>query len=116
MALGPEVIPFYCDDEDIARRLEVCALAHNDPVWRMPLWPGYKDALDSDIADIRNDPAAWAQAGSVTAAMFLQRFAPKTGAWVHFDIYAWNPRGRSGWPVGAEAQTLRAVYHLIAGL
>ena len=116
VALGPEVIPFYCDDEDIARRLEVCALAHNDPVWRMPLWPGYKDALDSDIADIRNDPAAWAQAGSVTAAMFLQRFAPKTGAWVHFDIYAWNPRGRSGWPVGAEAQTLRAVYHLIAGL
>lgn len=116
VALGPEVIPFYCDDEDIARRLEVCALAHNDPIWRMPLWPGYKDALDSDIADIRNDPAAWAQAGSVTAAMFLQRFAPKTGAWVHFDIYAWNPRGRAGWPVGAEAQGLRAVYHLIGGL
>jgi leucyl aminopeptidase len=116
VALGPEVIPFYCDDEDMVRRLEVAALANNDPVWRMPLWAGYSDALDSDIADIRNDPAAWAQAGSVTAAMFLQRFAPKTGVWVHFDIYAWNPRGRTGWPVGAEAQALRAVYHLIGGL
>ncbi|WP_443749202.1 leucyl aminopeptidase family protein [Asticcacaulis solisilvae] len=113
VALGPEVIPFYCDDEDIVRRLEVASIAHHDPLWRMPLWTGYKDALDSDIADIKNDPSAWAQAGSVTAALFLQRFAPKSGAWVHLDIYAWNPRGRAGAPVGAEAQTLRAVFRMI---
>ena len=113
VALGPEVIPFYCDDEDVVRQLEVAAIAQHDPLWRMPLWAGYRDALDSDIGDIRNDPAGWAQAGSVTAALFLQRFAPKTGAWVHFDIYAWNPRGRTGFPVGAEAQTLRAVYQLL---
>ena len=113
VALGPEVVPFYCDDEDIVRRLEVASIAQFDPLWRMPLWSGYRDALESDIADVRNDPAGWAQAGSVTAALFLARFAPKTGAWVHFDLYAWNPRGRSGHPVGAEAQTLRAVYALI---
>jgi leucyl aminopeptidase len=113
VALGPEVIPFYTDDEDVARQLEVASIAQNDPLWRMPLWKGYNDALDSDIADIRNDPAGWAQGGSVTAALFLQRFAPKYGAWVHFDIYAWNPRGRAGSPVGAEAQTLRAVYQLL---
>ena len=113
VALGPEVIPFYCDDEDIVRRLEVASIAHHDPMWRMPMWSGYKDALDSDIADLKNDPSAWAQAGSVTAALFLQRFAPKTGAWVHFDIYAWNPRGRGGFPVGAEAQTLRAVFQVV---
>ena len=113
VALGPEVIPFYTDDEDVARRLEVAAIAQYDPLWRMPLWKGYDPALDSDIADVRNDPAGWAQGGSVTAALFLQRFAPETGAWVHFDIYAWNPRGRAGWPVGAEAQTLRAVYQLL---
>jgi len=113
VALGPEVVPFYCEDEDIARRLEVAAIVRHDPIWRMPLWGGYRDALYSDMADIRNFPAAWALAGSVTAALFLQRFAPKTGAWVHFDLYAWNPRGRAGWPVGAEAQTLRAVYTMI---
>ncbi|CAM3356794.1 leucyl aminopeptidase family protein [Asticcacaulis taihuensis] len=113
VALGPEVIPFYTDDEDVARQLEVASIAQNDPLWRMPLWKGYTDALDSDIADIRNDPAGWAQGGSVTAALFLQRFAPKSGAWVHFDIYAWNPRGRAGSPVGAEAQALRAVYQLL---
>ncbi|MFT4076636.1 MAG: leucyl aminopeptidase family protein [Asticcacaulis sp.] len=113
VALGPEVIPFYTDDEDVARQLEVASIAQSDPLWRMPLWKGYTDALESDIADIRNDPAGWAQGGSVTAALFLQRFAPKSGAWVHFDIYAWNPRGKAGSPVGAEAQALRAVYQLL---
>jgi leucyl aminopeptidase len=49
----------------------------------------------------------------VTAALFLQRFAPETakggGAWAHFDIFAWNPRGRPGWPAGAETQAIRAI-------
>ena len=42
----------------------------------MPLWEGYAAALDSDVADLKNDPDGWAQAGSVTAALFLKRFAP----------------------------------------
>ena len=79
----------------------------------MPLWAGYAEALNSDIADLKNDPDAWAQAGSVTAALFLKRFAPETGAWVHLDIFAWNPRSRPGWPMGAEAQSIRALFHLI---
>jgi leucyl aminopeptidase len=116
IALGPEVVPFYCDDEEIVRRLEIASLSEHDPLWRMPLWAGYKDALESDIADIRNDPQGWAQAGSVTAALFLQRFAPTTGVWAHFDIYGWNPRGVPGYPPGAAAHTLRAVYRLIKGL
>jgi leucyl aminopeptidase len=78
----------------------------------MPLWAGYKDALESDIADIRNDPAGWAQGGSVTAALFLQRFAP-AGPWAHLDIFAWNPRGRPGYPVGAEAQAIRGLYRML---
>ena len=83
-----------------------------DPLWRMPLWAGYEEALDSEIADLKNDPDAWAQAGSVTAALFLQRFAPK-GAWAHFDIFAWNPKSRAGHPVGGEAQAIRALYAML---
>ncbi|WP_031235392.1 M17 family metallopeptidase [Asticcacaulis sp. AC402] len=113
VALGPDVVPFYCDDEEVVRQLEIASIAQFDPLWRMPLWAGYNDALDSDIADLKNDPSAWAQAGSVTAALFLKRFAPKTGAWIHLDIYAWNPRSKAGAPVGGEAQALRAVYQLI---
>jgi leucyl aminopeptidase len=112
VALGPQVIPFYTDDDDLAADLAAASASEDDPLWRMPLWEGYAAALDSDIADLKNDPDAWAQAGSVTAALFLKRFAP-TGPWAHLDIFAWNPRGRPGWPVGAEAQAIRALFAMI---
>ncbi|HEY3888518.1 MAG TPA: leucyl aminopeptidase family protein [Caulobacteraceae bacterium] len=111
-ALGPEVIPFYTDDDGLAGELAAAGDALGDPLWRMPLWAGYEPSLDSDIADLKNDPDAWAQAGSVTAALFLKRFAP-TGAWAHFDILGWNPRNRPGHPLGAEAQAIRAVYAVL---
>jgi len=111
-ALGPQLPPFYTDDEELAGQIEAAMNQVSDPMWRMPLWKGYVDALDSDVADIKNDPDGWAQAGSVTAALFLQRFAP-AGAWAHFDIFAWNPRNRPGWTAGAEAQAIRALYQMI---
>ena len=113
IALGPELPPLYTDDEDLAAGLLDAARAVRDPLWRMPLWPGYRAALDTEIADMKNDSSAWAQAGSVTAALFLQRFAPQTGAWAHMDIFAWNPRARPGFPEGGEAQALRACYHYL---
>jgi leucyl aminopeptidase len=114
VALGPQVIPFYTADDVLAEETARAAADVGDPLWRMPLWAGYEDALDSDIADIVNDPAGWAQAGSVTAALFLKRFAPK-GPWIHLDIFAWNPKARPGHPVGAEVQAIRALYAVICG-
>ena len=111
-ALGPQVIPFYTDDEALAGEIARAGEDVGDPVWRMPLWAGYEPSLDSAIAEIKNDPDGWAQAGSVTAALFLQRFAPKK-AWVHLDIFAWNPRGQPGSPAGAEAQAIRALYAVL---
>ena len=114
MALGPQLPPYYTDDEELAGEIEAAAAAVADPLWRMPLWKGYVDSLESDVADLKNDSDAWAQAGSVTAALFLQKFAP-SGPWVHLDIFAWNPRGRPGWPSGGEAQSIRALYAMLAG-
>ncbi|MGZ8407306.1 MAG: leucyl aminopeptidase family protein, partial [Caulobacteraceae bacterium] len=115
VALGPQVIPFYTHDDAAAAELAAMSEAVADPLWRMPLWRGYAEAVESDIADLRNDSDAWAQAGSVTAALFLERFAPSTGAWLHFDIFAWNPKARAGYPSGAEAQGIRALYSWIRG-
>jgi leucyl aminopeptidase len=112
VALGPQLPPFYTDDEDLAAAIAKAADQVGDPLWRMPLWKAYADSLDSDVADIKNDPDGWAQAGSVTAALFLQRFAP-IGPWAHLDIFAWNPRARPGWTVGGEAQAIRALYRMI---
>ena len=113
IALGPELPPVYTDDEPLAADLLDAARRVRDPLWRMPLWPGYRDSLNSEIADLRNDSAPWAQAGSVTAGLFLQRFAPTTGVWAHLDIFAWNPRARPGHPEGGEAQSLRACFHML---
>ena len=112
-ALGPQVVPFYTADDVLAGDIAEAGEAAADGLWRMPLWAGYEEAVDGDVSDLRNDPEAWAQAGSVTAALFLQRFAPKSGAWAHFDIFAWNPRGRPGFPAGAEAQAIRALYAVL---
>jgi leucyl aminopeptidase len=112
VALGPQLPPYFTDDEALAADIERAAKAEFDPLWRLPLWKGYVDALDSDVAEIKNDPDAWAQAGSVTAALFLQRFAPP-GPWAHLDIFAWNPRNRPGFPTGAEAQAIRGLYRMI---
>ncbi|WP_312148173.1 leucyl aminopeptidase family protein [Brevundimonas sp.] len=113
MALGPELPPLYTDDDALAEGILSAGRAVGDPLWRMPLWAGYRASLDSEIADVKNDSAAWAQAGSVTAALFLQKFAPTTGSWAHMDIFAWNPRARPGWPEGGEAQALRACYRYL---
>ena len=115
VALGPELPPLYSDDEVLASDLLAASAGVRDPLWRMPLWPGYRAAIDSELADVRNDSAGWAQGGSITAALFLQKFAPTTGAWAHLDVFAWNSRGRPGWPEGGEAQGLRAAYAMLKG-
>jgi leucyl aminopeptidase len=111
-ALGPDLPPFYTEDDALADEIAAAGREACDPLWRMPLWQPYDAALDSDIADLKNDPDGWAQAGSVTAALFLKRFAPQ-GSWAHFDIFGWNPRKRPGWPQGAEVQAVRALYRLL---
>ena len=93
-------------------RPEAAARAESDPLWRMPLWKPYAEALDSDVAEIKNDPDGWAQAGAITAALFLRRFAP-AGSWAHFDIFAWRPRKLPGRAFGGEAQALRACFEMI---
>ena len=113
IALGPQLPPLYTDDEALAEGILKAGKAVGDPLWRMPLWQPYAASLDSEIADVRNDSAGWAQAGSVTAALFLQKFAPTTGAWAHMDIFAWNPRARPGYAEGAECQAIRACYNYL---
>lgn len=109
VALGPELPPFYCDDEAFARTVLSAAGAVHDPMWRMPLWKPYSSSLSSPIADLNNSPGG-SFAGSVIAALFLKRFAPENALWGHFDIYAWRPKAAPGRPAGGEAQVIRAVY------
>jgi leucyl aminopeptidase len=112
VALGPEVVPFYTDDDVLAGALSRSAEVESDPLWRLPLWTPYDQMLDSKVADV-NNVGAGGFAGSITAALFLRRFVSAAKAWLHFDIYAWNPATKPGRPEGAECQAARALYHLL---
>jgi leucyl aminopeptidase len=112
VALGPDLPPFYTEDDALAADLARLAEAVNDPAWRLPLWPPYAPLLDSKVADI-NHISGGPFAGSITAALFLRRFATAAKAHVHFDVYAWNPKAQPGRPEGGEVQGARLVYALL---
>ncbi|MEA2906172.1 MAG: leucyl aminopeptidase [Alphaproteobacteria bacterium] len=113
VALGPELPPFYTDDEKLAGKVAQHAAAENDPLWRLPLWRPYDSMLDSKIADL-NNVTSGSFAGSITCALFLNRFVKAARAWLHLDIYAWTPSAKPGRPEGGECQAARALYALLS--
>jgi leucyl aminopeptidase len=112
VALGPDLPPFYTDDEALALDVARHARAENDPLWRMPLWPPYDSWLDSKVANITNAPSG-GFAGSITCALFLKRFVEHATSWLHVDIYAWTPSAKPARPEGGECQAARAIYKLL---
>jgi leucyl aminopeptidase len=112
VALGPDLPPFYTEDDALAHELLDCAAAENDPLWRMPLWRGYEPTLESKIADVRN-VSTGGFAGSITAALFLSKFVSTAKSWTHFDVYTWTPTAKPGRPEGGECQAARALYALL---
>jgi leucyl aminopeptidase len=112
VALGPDVPPFFTDNDALAERLTRHAAAENDPLWRLPLWPPYASMLDSKVADINNVGGSFG--GAITAALFLRRFVTAAKAWLHIDLYAWTASARPARPEGGECQAARALYALLA--
>jgi len=112
VALGPDLPPFYCDDDELASTIAKYAAVEADPLWRLPFWDAYENMLDSKVADI-NNVGGGGFAGSITAGLFLRRFVSKASNYVHFDIYGWTPTAKPGKTHGGEAQGIRALYALL---
>ncbi len=108
VALGPDLAPFFTDDDALATALVAASAAVADPVWRMPLWSPYDRKLASKVADL-NNVTTDGFAGAVTAALFLRRFVEKAKSWAHFDVFGWCPVEKPHCPVGGEAQAIRAI-------
>jgi leucyl aminopeptidase len=113
VALGPELPPFYTEDDTLAAEVARCAAGENDPLWRLPLWRPYAAMLDSKIADL-NNVSTGGFAGSITAALFLKRFVAAAKSWLHIDVYAWTPAAKPARPEGGECQAARALYALLS--
>ena len=111
VALGPDLPALFTADDTLAQQWLEAGNTTRDPVWRMPLWRPYLRYLDSSIADIAN--AGSRMAGSVTAALYLERFIDQGQTWAHLDVYAWNDGERPGRPAGGEALALRSAWAML---
>ncbi len=109
VALGPELPALFCNDDAWAAQVVRAGGKCHDPIWRMPLWDGYKTWLDSPVADV-NNISSKPFAGAIVAALFLQRFIPAELPWLHLDLFAWNEQTQPGRPEGGEAQAVRALF------
>ncbi|HMM08088.1 MAG TPA: leucyl aminopeptidase family protein [Paracoccus solventivorans] len=115
VALGPDLPPFFCDDDAGAEALYRAGRDHADPIWRLPFWEPYEAMIEPGIADLDNAPSG-GFAGAITAALFLRRFAEGAGRYVHFDIYGWQPTAAPGRPKGGVGQGMRAILHALPEL
>jgi len=112
VALGTELPALFCNDDETADALLAAARGVDDPLWRMPLWQGYRKEIEGKIADLNNAPSG-RFGGAITAALFLERFAEGIERWAHVDLMAWMSSAKPGRPAGGEAMGLRAAYEMI---
>lgn len=95
IALGSHATGLFSNDDKLASELNKAGDFMHDRVWRMPIWKDYQPQLSSNFADMAN--IGGREAGSITAACFLARYAEKFN-WAHLDIAgtAWLSGARKG--------------------
>lgn len=113
VAVGPDLAPYFTDDEGLSAAIAKAGAALADPVWRLPFHTPYEAKIEPGIADLDNAPAG-GMAGAITAALFLRRFAGET-RYAHFDIYGWCPSSAPAQPKGGAGQGARALFGALPG-
>ncbi|MHB9033808.1 MAG: leucyl aminopeptidase [Anaerolineae bacterium] len=83
IALGNSIAGLLSNNTELTAALEKAAQETGEKVWELPLEPEYEEQLDSDVADMMN--VGGRPAGTITAGLFLGRFA-KDYPWAHLDI------------------------------
>ncbi len=112
VALGPEISPLYTKNRQLAGQLSELGEQWGDPLWPMPLWHPYDKNLSSCIADVSHI-ASGGFAGSITAALFLQRFVGNVDDWLHLDIFGWAPKDRPARPCGGTDQGIISLFMML---
>ncbi|MEQ8411198.1 MAG: leucyl aminopeptidase [Erythrobacter sp.] len=107
IALGNEHGGMFANDDTLAGQLACAGEGVGDKLWRLPLAPAYDKLIDSPIADMKN--VGPREAGSITAAQFLQRFIKKGTPWAHLDIagMVWSTKPGHTWDKGATGYGAR---------
>jgi len=114
ISLGHEHGGMFANDDSLADQLLAAGREVGDKLWRMPLGDAYNKLLDSQIADMKNIGPR--EAGSITAAQFLQRFIEEGVRWAHLDIagMVWSAKPGTTWEKGATGYGVRLLDRFIA--
>ena len=112
VALGHEHAGLFSNNDELAGRLVVAGRATAELVWRLPLAEAYDKKLDSNAADMKN--IGGRDAGSITAAQFLQRFVNEV-PWAHLDIagVTWAKKDSATVPKGGTGFGVRLLDSLV---
>jgi leucyl aminopeptidase len=112
VGLGHEYAGMFGSDDALCKNIAAAGEATGEKVWRMPLHAAYDKMLDSDIADVKN--IGGRDAGSITAAQFLQRFTNNV-PWAHLDIagMAWSSKDADTVPKGGTGYGVRLLDRLV---
>ena len=110
-AMGPDISAMFSNNDEVANALMETGERVLDPIWRLPLYDGYRESLRKSIADLSNIGTE-SMGGAITAALFLEHFVSKT-PWVHFDLMGSNTKPRPAHPAGGEAMAMRVVFHYL---
>ncbi len=115
VALGTSGAGLFSNSEELARDLLESAQRAGERLWRLPLWPEFREQMQGLHADLRNSGDRWG--GACTAAAFLASFLDSKTAWAHLDIAgpAYRGRGESGIR-GATGFGVATVYEWLSGL
>lgn len=113
VALGEDIAAgLFTNDNKLRDKLVDCGMNAHERVWPMPLWDDYKNAIKSDVADMKNSGGRGG--GVASSAMFLKQFTDYP--WVHLDIApmamtsketAYIPAGGTGYGVRLLIEFLR---------
>ncbi|MBR6327854.1 MAG: leucyl aminopeptidase, partial [Alphaproteobacteria bacterium] len=117
VALGTEMAGLMGNSQKLIDQIKKAGQTVGEEVWQLPLNKAYDKMMDSDIADMKNISES-RNAGTITAACFLQRFIKKDTAWAHLDIGGMDKetKGKPLTPKGATGFGVRLFDQIIKDL
>lgn len=107
VALGKEMAGVMGNSQNFTDMIFQSGETSGEKVWQLPINKAYNKMMDSAVADMKNISES-RNAGSITAACFLQRFIRNNVQWAHLDIAGMDkeekgtpltPKGASGFGV-----------------
>jgi len=113
IALGNGCIAAMTNNDPWCRQVIGAAATAGERMWQLPMWPEYRDLIDSHIAEFKN--AGPREAGTIVGGKFLEEFVSDV-PWVHLDIAgsAYRPEGSDHLDPGATGAAVRTLVELAA--